>query len=81
MKVRSNTERGEEREKIRVNEVVMFLNDTHREKTVFYSIQYKNCSLAASKLFHLVTQSVCTFHYHVLRVQMSEKCDSSRKTV
>ena len=81
MKVRLNRERGEKREKIRVDEIVMFLNDTHREKTMFYSIQYKNCCLAASDLFHLVTQSVCTFHYHVLRVEMFEKCDSSKKTV
>ena len=81
MKVRLNTERWEKREKIRVDEIVMFLNDTHREKTVFYSVRYKNCCLAASDLFYLVTQSVCTFHYHVLRVQMFEKCDSSKKTV
>ena len=48
-------------------------------KTAFYSIQYKNAWLAASDLFHMFTQSIkfCyTFHYHVLRVQMFEKCDS-----
>ena len=50
-------------------------------KTVFYSIQYKNGRLAASDLFHMFTQSIkfYTFNYHVLRVQMLKKCDSSNR--
>ena len=50
-------------------------------KTVFYSVQYKNGCLAASGLFHIFTQSIkfYIFHYHVLRVQMFEKCDSSNR--
>ena len=34
--------------------------------------------MAASDLFHLFTQSFkfYTFHYHVLRLQLFEKCDS-----
>ena len=46
---------------------------------MFYSIQYKNGWLAASDLLDVFTQSVkfyYTFHYHVLRVQMFEQCDS-----
>ena len=34
------------------------LNDTHRERLVFYSIQYRNGWLAASDLFHMFTQSI-----------------------
>ena len=48
---------------------------------MFYSIQYKKDWLAASDLFDRFTQSVkfCyTLDYHVLRVQMFEKCDSSK---
>ena len=51
-------------------------------KTAFYSIYYKNDWLAAFDLFGMFTQSVkfCyTFHCHVLRVQMFEKCDSSKR--
>ena len=53
----------------------------HTGKTVFYSIQYKNGCLAASDLFRMFTQSIkfYTFHYHVLRVQIFEKCDSSNR--
>ena len=42
---------------------------------MLYSIQYNNGWLAATDLFDMFTQSVkyyYTFHYHVLRVQMSE---------
>ena len=55
---------------------IMFVNDTHSEK-LFYSIQCKNVCLVASGLFRIFTQlfKFYTFHYHVLRVQMSEKCD------
>ena len=45
-----------------------------------YLIQYKNDRLAVSDLFDMLTQSVkfyYTFYYHVLRVQIFEKCDSS----
>ena len=51
-------------------------------KTVFYSIQYMNGWLAASDLFDMFSQSIkfCyKFHYHVLRVQMIEQCDSSNR--
>ena len=59
---------------------IMFVNDTHSEK-LFYSIQCKNVCLVASGLFRIFTQlfKFYTFHYHVLRVQMSEKCDSSNR--
>ena len=42
---------------------------------MFYSIQYKNGCLAASHLFHMLTQVIkfYTFHYHILREQMFEK--------
>ena len=53
-----------------------------RGKNCVYSIQYKNGWLAASDLFYMFTQSVkfhYTFHYHVLRVQMLQKCDSSNR--
>ena len=60
----------------------MFLNDTHKEK-LFYSTQHKNGWLAASDYFDMFTpQSVkfyYTFHYHVLGVQMFEKCGSSNR--
>ena len=52
-------------------------------KTVFYSwIQYKNGYLAASDLFDMFTQLIklyYTLYYHVLRVQMFKKCDSSNR--
>ena len=43
------------------------INDTHREKLCFYSIQYKNGCLAASDFFHIFTQSIkfYTFYYQV----------------
>ena len=42
---------------------------------MFYSIQYKNGCLAASHLFHMLTQAIkfYTFHYHILREQMFQK--------
>ena len=41
------------------------INDTHRERLVFHSIQYRNGWLAASDLFDMFTQSIkfYTFHY------------------
>ena len=51
------------------------VNDNHWGKTMFYAVQYKNGWLAASDLFDMFTQPIkfyYTFHYHVLRVQMSE---------
>ena len=41
------------------------VNDTHGERLVFHSIQYRNGRLAASDLLDLFTQSIkfCTFHY------------------
>ena len=40
--------------------------DTHRERLVFHSIQYRNGWLAASDLFDIFTQSIkfYTFHCH-----------------
>ena len=40
-------------------------SDTHRERLVFYSIQYRNGWLAAPDLFHMFRQSIkfYTFHY------------------
>ena len=46
---------------------------------MFYSVKYKNDWLAASDLFDMFTQPVkfyYAFYYHLLRVQMFEKCDS-----
>ena len=34
------------------------INDTHRERLVFHSIQYRDGWLAASDLFHMFTQSI-----------------------
>ena len=41
------------------------VNDTHRERLVFHSVQYRNGWLAASDLFDMFTQSIkfYTFHY------------------
>ena len=42
---------------------------------MFYSVQYKNGSLAASDLLDMFTQSIkiyYTCHYHVLRLQISK---------
>ena len=58
------------------------LNDAQKGKTKFYSMQYRNGLLTASEIFHMFTQSIkfyYTFHYHVLRVQMFEKCYSSNR--
>ena len=57
------------------------VNDTHSEK-LFYLIQYKNDWLAASGLFDMFKQAIkfyYTFHQHIIRVQMFEKCDSSNR--
>ena len=45
--------------------VGLALNDTHRERLMFHSIQYRNGWLAASNLFDMFTQSIkfYTFHY------------------
>ena len=45
---------------------------------MFYAIQYKDGWLAASDLFDMFRQLIkfyYTFHFHVSRVQVSEKCD------
>ena len=41
------------------------INDTHRERLMLHSIQYRNGWLAATDLFDIFTQSVkfYTFHY------------------
>ena len=46
-------------------------NDTHRERLVFHSVQYRNGWLAVSDLFEMFTQSIkfYTFHYQY-------RCDS-----
>ena len=57
------------------------INDTHSEK-LFDLIQYKNDWLAASGLFDMFKQAIkfyYTFHQHIIRVQMFEKCDSSNR--
>ena len=43
----------------------VLLNDTHRERLMFHSIQYMNGWLAASDLFDMLTRSIkfYTFHY------------------
>ena len=49
---------------------------------MFYAIQYKDGWLAASNLFDMFRQLIkfdYTFHFHVSRVQVSEKCDSSNR--
>ena len=38
--------------------LLLWFNDTHRERLVFHSIQYRNGWLAASDLFHMFTQSI-----------------------
>ena len=46
----------------------VYINDTHRKKLVFYSIQYKDGWLAASDL-DMFTQSIkfyYTFYYQVI---------------
>ena len=40
------------------------INDTHRERLVFHSIQYRNGWLAASYLFHMFTQSIKFYTFH-----------------
>ena len=49
--------------------MLIFINHTHREKTVFYSIHYKNGCLASSGLFRMFAQSInfYTLHYHILK--------------
>ena len=63
--------------------MVTFKNNgkTFNVKTVFYSIQYKNGRLAASDLSRMFIQFIkfYAFHYHVLKVQMFEKWDSSNR--
>ena len=41
------------------------VNDTHRERLVFHSLQYRNGWLAAADLFNMFTQSIkfYTLHY------------------
>ena len=66
----------------------------HRHETIILHfltiLKWKNCFinknkngwLAASDLFDMFTQSIkfyYTLYYHVLRVQMFEKCDSSNR--
>ena len=49
----------------------VLLNDTHRERLMFHSIQYMNGWLAASDLFDMLTQSIklYTFHYQYRRLK------------
>ena len=39
-------------------------NDTHRERLMFLSIQYRNGWLAASDLFDMFTQSIKFYTFH-----------------
>ena len=59
--------------------LIQHVNDTHWEKLRFTKLCIRNVWLAASDLFRMFTQSIkfYTFHYHVLKVQMFKKCDSS----
>ena len=41
-----------------------FINDTHRERLVFRSIEYRNDWLTASDLFHMFTQSIKFYTFH-----------------
>ena len=50
------------------------LNDTHRKRLIFHSVQYRNGWLAASDLFDMFIQSIKFYKFHY---QYSEKCDSS----
>ena len=49
----------------KVNHHIFYINDTHRKRLVFHSIQYRNGWLAASDLFDIFAQSVkfYTSHY------------------
>ena len=40
------------------------VNDTHRERLMFFSIQYRNGWLAASNLFDMFTQSIKLYTFH-----------------
>ena len=44
---------------------IKWINDTHRERLEFHSIQYRNGWLAASDLFYMFTPAIkfYTFHY------------------
>ena len=51
------------------------INYSHRENSVLFNLIW----LAASEFFDMFTRSVkfyYTFYYHLLKVQMFEKCDS-----
>ena len=57
--------------------ILIQLNDTHSERLMFHSIQYRNRWLAASDLFDMITLSIkfYTFHYQY----MFEKYDLSNR--
>ena len=55
------------------------VSNTHRERLVFHSIQYRNTWLAASDFFDMFTQSIKFYIYILLSVQMFEKYDSSNR--
>ena len=66
--------------KIGQNDYIENLTILKRSCVLFNSD--KNGWLAAFDLLDIFTQSIkfhYTFHYHVLRVQMFEKCDSSNR--
>ena len=44
---------------------IYLINDTHRERLMFHSVQYRNGWLASSDLFDMFTQLIkfYTFHY------------------
>ena len=57
----------------------MFIGEkrnTQKGKTMFYSIQYKNGWLAASKIFHMFTQSIKFYYTFHFIITMFEKCHS-----
>ena len=54
------------------------INDTHRLRLVFHSIQYRNGWLVPSDLFHVFTQSIksCTFRHQYRCLNVIHQTDS-----
>ena len=63
-----------------LNEMHVSFNNTHREKLCFTQFSTIGAGLLLT-FFIMFTQPInfYTFHYHVLRVQLFEKCDSSNR--
>ena len=52
------------------------INDIHRERLLFHSIQCRNCWLAASDLFDMFTQSIYTSIIYRCLKNVSHQIDS-----